>query len=276
MEPGIADFIAQAAQLLFHREQGREDFFLAVEEKSILGLARTGGVDDLIAVLAGLHDGIEVVGISGPGLLLEVEIVNGGKEIDNGNAAVAKPGSVVQTELGGGVQGNTGCLAGSQHNDGDFGQRIVPDLAEQVSLGVVVIENGLGAEGSFDGVHVSILQFIDDFFRGDGLGHVDHEREVIIQDVQRRYKTCSADFCCPLTGVLLVVDDGFQTGNVLECFSDDRVAAGLQVVPGFAVFRIENHKAGQDFRAQLLRQMGREQGQLIGCAKGVEQEFRPP
>ena len=276
MEPGIADFVAQAAQLLFHREQGREDFFLAADEEFVFSLAGTRSVDDLIAVLAGLHNGVEVVGISEPGLLLEVEVIDGCKKIDDGDAAVAQPGSVIQTELRCGVERNTGCLAGSQHDDGDFGQRIVPDLAEQVSLGVVVIEDGLGGEGSFDGVHVSILQFIDDFFRGDGLGHVDHDREVIIQDVQRRYKTCSADFCGPLTGVLLVVDDGFQTGNVLDCFSDDRVAAGLQVVPGFAVFRIENHKAGQDFRAQLLRQMGREQGQLIGCANCVEQGFRPP
>ena len=198
------------------------------------------------------------------------------KEIDNENAAVAKPGSVIQTELCRSVKCDPGCFAWCQHDDGDFGQRIVPDLAEQVSLGVVVIENGLGGEGSFDGVHVSILQFGDDLGGGDVLRQVDHNREVVVQDVQRRYEASSADFCCPLTGVLLVVDDGFQAGNVLDCFSDDGVAAGLQVVPEFAVFRIENHKAGQDFRAQLLRQIGREQGQLIGCAKGVEQWFSPP
>lgn len=125
-------------------------------------------------------------------------------------------------------------------------------------------------------VSILVLQFVDDCGGGDGLGQVDHDREVVVQDVQCRYKTCSADFCGPLTGVLLVVDDAFQAGDVLDCLSDNRVAAGLQVVPEFAVFRIENHKAGQDFRAQLLRQMGREQGQLIGCAKGVEQWFSPP
>ena len=130
MEPGIADFVAQAAQLLFHREQGREDFFLAADEEFVFALAGTRSVDDLVAVLAGLNDGIEVVGIPESGLLLEVEVVDGGKEIDNGNAAVAKPGSVVQTELGGGVQGNTGCLAGSQHDDGEFGQIFVPFLAK--------------------------------------------------------------------------------------------------------------------------------------------------
>ena len=276
MEPGIADFVAQAAQLLFHREQGREDFFLAADEEFVFALAGTRSVDDLVAVLAGLHNGVEVVGISKPGLLLEVEVVDGGKEIDNGNAAVAQPGSVVQTELGGGVQGNTGCLAGSQHDDREFGQSFVPGLVKQVSLGAVIVEDGLGGEGGFDGVHVSILQFGDDLGGGDVLRQVDHNREVVVQDVQRRYEASSADFCCPLTGVLLVVDDGFQTGNVLDCFGDDRVAAGLQVVPGFAVFRIENHKTGQDFRAQLLRQMGREQGQLIGCADSVEQWFSPP
>ena len=175
MEPGIADFVAQATQFLLHREQGLEDFFLAVDEEFIPGLAGAGAVQDLIAVLAGLNDGIEVVGIPESGLLLEVEVVDGSKEIDNGNAAEPEPGSVIQTELGGGVQGNTGCLAGSQHDDGDFGQRIVPDLAEQVSLGVVVIENGLGGESSFDGVHVSILQFGVDLGGGGGLGKIGHD-----------------------------------------------------------------------------------------------------
>ena len=103
VEPGIADFVAQAAQLLFHREQGHEDFFLAVDEEFISGLAGAGAVQDLIAVLAGLNDGIEVVGIPESGLLLEVEIVDGSKKIDDGDATVAQPGSVVQTELGGGV-----------------------------------------------------------------------------------------------------------------------------------------------------------------------------
>ena len=247
VEPGVADFVAQAAQFLLHREQGREDFFLAADEEFVFSLAGTRSVDDLVAVLAGLNDGIEVVGIPESGLLLEVEVVDGGKEIDNGNAAVAQPGSVVQAELGGGVQGNTGCLAGSQHDDREFGQSFVPGLVKQVSLGAVIVEDGLGSEGGFDGVHVSILQFGDDLGGGDGLGQVDHNREVVVQDVQRRYKTCSADFCGPLTGVLLVVDDGFQAGNVLDCFSDDRVAAGLQVVPGFAVFRIENHQTRQNF-----------------------------
>lgn len=258
MEPGIADFVAQAAQLLFHREQGREDFFLAVDEEFIAGLAGAGAVQDLIAVLAGLHNGVEVVGISGPGLLLEVEVVDSCEEIDDGDAAVAQPGSVVQTELGGGVQGNAGCLAGSQHNDGDFGQSFVPGFVKQVSLGAVIVEDGLSAEGSFDGVHVSILQFGDDLGGGDILRQVDHDREVVIQDVQRRYKTCSADFSCPLTGVLFKIDDGFQTGDVLDCFSDDRVTARFVVVPGFSVFRIENYQTGQDFRDQLLRQMGGE------------------
>lgn len=180
MEPGIADFVAQAAQLIFHREQGHEDFFLAADEEFISGLAGAGAVQDLIAVLAGLNDGIEVVGISEPGLLLEIEVVDGGKEIDNENAAVAKPGSVIQTELCRSVKCDPGCFAWCQHDDGDFGQRIVPDLAEQVSLGVVVIENGLGGEGSFDGVHVSILQFGDDLGGGDIVGQVDHDREVVI------------------------------------------------------------------------------------------------
>ena len=155
MEPGIADFVAQAAQLLLHREQGREDFFLAADEEFISGLAGAGAVQDLIAVLAGLNDGIEVVGIPESGLLLEVEVVDGGKEIDNGNAAVAQPGSVVQTELGGGVQGNTGCLAGSQHDDREFGQSFVPGLVKQVSLGAVIVEDGLGGECGCNGFHFS-------------------------------------------------------------------------------------------------------------------------
>lgn len=276
MEPGIADFVAQAAQLLFHREQGREDFFLAVDEEFVFALAGTRSVDDLIAVLAGLNDGIEVVGIPESGLLLEVEVVDGSKKINDGDTTVAQPGSIIKAKLSGSVERNPGCLAGSQHDDGDFGQILVPDLAEQVSLGMVVIENGLGGEGSFDDVHVSILQFGDDLGGGDILGQVDHNREVVIQDVQRRYEACSADFGGPLTRVLLVVDDGFQTGNVLDFLGDSRVTARFVVVPGFAVLGIENHKAGQDFRAQLLRQMGGEKGQLIGCAKGVEQGFRPP
>ena len=125
-------------------------------------------------------------------------------------------------------------------------------------------------------VSILVLQFVADCGGGDGMGKVGHDRKAVIQNEKCRDIASSADFGGPLTRVLLVVDDGFQAGNVLDCFSDDRVAAGLQVVPEFAVFRIENHKAGQDFRAQLLRQMGGEKGQLIGCAKGVEQGFRPP
>lgn len=155
MEPGVADFVAQAAQLLLHREQGREDFFLAVDEEFISGLAGTGGVDDLVAVLAGINDGIEVVGISEPGLLLQVEVVDSCEEIDNGNAAVAQPGSIIQTELSCGVERNTGCLAGSQHDDGDFGQRIVPGLVKQITLGVAVVENGLCGERGCNGFHFS-------------------------------------------------------------------------------------------------------------------------
>ena len=241
VEPGVADIIAQAAQLLFHWEQGREDFFLAADEEFVFALAGTRSVDDLVAVLAGLNDGIEVVGIPESGLLLEVEIVDGSKKIDDGDATVAQTGSIVKAKLSGCVQGNTGCFAGSQHDDGDFGQRIVPDLVEQVSLGVVVIENGLGGEGSFDDVHVSIFQFGDDLGGGDILGQVDHDREVVIYDVQRRYEACSADFGTPLTRVLFIVDDGFQSGDVLNCFSDDRVTAGFVVVPSFAVLSIENH-----------------------------------
>lgn len=155
VEPGVADFVTQAAQLLLHREQGHEDFFLSAEEEFVLAFASTGSVDDLVAVLAGLDDGIEVVGIPEPGLLLEVEIVNGGKKVDDGDAAVAQPGSVIQTELSCGVERNTGCLAGSQHNDGDFGQRIVPGLVKQVSLGVAVIEDCLGGERGCNGFHFS-------------------------------------------------------------------------------------------------------------------------
>ena len=159
MEPGVADFVAQAAQFLFHRQQGLEDVFLAVEEKSIFGFTGAGAVQDLVAVLAGLHDGIEVVGIPEPGLLLEVEIVDGRKEIDDGDAAIAQPGSIVQAELSGGVQRNTGCLAGSQHDDGEPGQGVVPGLVKQISLAAILIEDGLGREGGFDGVHVLVLQF---------------------------------------------------------------------------------------------------------------------
>lgn len=155
MEPGIADFVAQAAQLLFHREQGREDFFLAADEVFISGFAGSRCVDDLIAVPAGLHDGIEVVGISESGLLLEVEIVNGGKKIDDGDATVAQPGSIVKAKLGGGVQGNTGCLAGSQHDDREFGQSFVPGLVKQVSLGAVIVEDGLCGERGCNGFHFS-------------------------------------------------------------------------------------------------------------------------
>lgn len=97
VEPGVADFIAQAAQFLLHREQGREDFFLSADEEFIPGLTGAGAVQDLIAVLAGLHNGVEVVGISKPGLLLEVEVIDGRKKIDDGDAAVAQPGSVIQT-----------------------------------------------------------------------------------------------------------------------------------------------------------------------------------
>ena len=96
VEPGIADFVAQAAQLLFHRKQGREDFFLAADEEFVFALAGTRSVDDLVAVLAGINDGIEIVGIPEPGLLLEVEVVDGGKEIDNGNAAEPEPGCIVK------------------------------------------------------------------------------------------------------------------------------------------------------------------------------------
>lgn len=130
MEPGVADFVAQAAQLLLHREQSLEDFFLAVEEEFIPGLAGSRCVDDLVAVLAGLHDGLEVVGISEPGLLLEVKVIDGGKKIDDGDAAVAQPGSVIQTELCCSVERNPGCLAGSQHDDGELGQILVPFLAK--------------------------------------------------------------------------------------------------------------------------------------------------
>lgn len=130
MEPGVADFVAQAAQFLLHREQRLEDFFLAVDEEFIPGLAGSWCVDDLIAVLAGLHDGLEVVGISEPGLLLEVKVIDGGKKIDDGDAAIAQPGSIVKAKLSGSVERNPGCLAGSQHDDGEFGQIFVPDLAK--------------------------------------------------------------------------------------------------------------------------------------------------
>ena len=155
MEPGIADFVAQAAQLLFHREQGLEDFFLAVDEEFIPGLTGAGAVQDLIAVLAGLHNGIEVVGIPEPGLLLEVEIVNGGKKVDDGNAAEAQPGSIVKAKLSGSVERNPGCLAGSQHDDREFGQSFVPGLVKQVSLGAVIVEDGLGGECGCNGFHFS-------------------------------------------------------------------------------------------------------------------------
>lgn len=130
VEPGVADFVAQAAQFLLQGEQSLEDFFLAVDEGFIFGLAGAGGVDDLVAVLAGLHDGLEVVGISESGLLLEVEVVDGRKKIDDGDAAVAQPGSVIQTELCCSVERNPGCLARSQHDDGEFGQIFVPFLAK--------------------------------------------------------------------------------------------------------------------------------------------------
>lgn len=155
MEPGITDVVAQAAQLLFHREQSLEDFFLAVDEEFIPGLTGAGAVQDLIAVLAGLNDGIEVVGIPESGLLLEVEVVDGSKKIDDGDATVAQPGSVIQTELSCGVERNTGCLTGSQHDDGEFGQIFIPHLAKQITLGVAVIEDCLGGERGCNGFHFS-------------------------------------------------------------------------------------------------------------------------
>ena len=154
VEPGVADFVAQAAQLVLHGEQSHEDFFLAIEEEFILGLAGAGGVDDLIAVLTGLHNGIEIDGITEPGLLLQVEVVDGGKEIDNGHRAVAQPGSVIQNELRCGVQGNAGCFAGSQHDDGELGLILIPNFPKQITLRAVIVEDGLGAEGGFVGVHV--------------------------------------------------------------------------------------------------------------------------
>ncbi len=153
VEPGVADLVAQAAQFLLHREQSREDFFLAVEEEFVFALAGARAIQDLVAVLAGLNDGIEVLGISEAGLLLEVEVVDGGEEINNGNAAVAQPGSIVQAELGRGVQGNAGCFAGSQHDDGEFGLAVIPDFTKQKTLGAVIVEDGLGGEGGCDGFH---------------------------------------------------------------------------------------------------------------------------
>ena len=155
VEPGIADFIAQAAQLLFHREQGREDFFLAADEEFVFALAGTRSVDDLVAVLAGLHNGVEVVGISEPGLLLEVEVIDGRKEVDDGDAAVAQPGSIVKAKLSGSVERNPGCLAGCQHDDGDFGQILVPDFVKQITLGVILIEDGLCGERGCNGFDFS-------------------------------------------------------------------------------------------------------------------------
>ena len=155
VETGVADFVAQAVQLLLHREQGREDFFLAAEEEFVFAFASTGSVDDLVAVLAGLNDGIEVVGIPETGQLLQVEVVDSCEEIDNGDATVAQPGSIVKAKLSGSVERNPGCLAGCQHDDGDFGQRIVPGLVKQVSLGVAVIEDCLGGERGCNGFHFS-------------------------------------------------------------------------------------------------------------------------
>ena len=155
METGIADFVAQAAQLLFHREQGREDFFLAADEEFVFALTGTRSVDDLVAVLAGINDGIEIVGIPEPGLLLEVEVVDGRKKVDDGNAAEAQPGSVIKAKLGSSIKCNPGCFCWSQHDDGEFGQIFVPHLAKQITLGVAVVENGLCGERGCNGFHFS-------------------------------------------------------------------------------------------------------------------------
>ena len=93
-------------------------------------------------------------------------------------------------------------------------------------------------------VSILVLQFVDDCGGGDGLGQVDHDREVVVQDVQCRYKTCSADFCGPLTGVLLVVADTFQAGDVLDCLRDNRVAARFVVVAGVAIVTVTSGVAG--------------------------------
>lgn len=153
LEPCVTDFVAQAAQLLFHGEQSGENLFLPLEEDFILGLAGAGGVDDLVAVLTGRNDGIQIVGIFGPGLLLQVEVVDGRKEIHDGHGTVAQPGSVIQNELSRGVQGNAGGLGGGQHDDGELGLLLVPNFTKQVTFRAVIAEDGLGGEGGRDGFH---------------------------------------------------------------------------------------------------------------------------